>query len=202
MSSEDRREQILAAATQVFGERGYVGGTTDAIARAAGISQAYVVRTFGSKESLFFAAGQRAADHVEAVFREVIEGFTGDESADERERRLGEAYGALVADRGVLLTLMHLFTLGHDTVFGPLARESFLRIYEIVRDDAHMSPEAASLFFARGMLINTLMGLRMPEVESDQPYAHELMFFGLGDKCHEIMESGTYALADAEAGRV
>ena len=55
LTPTDRREQILEAATVVFGERGYAGGTTDAIARAAGISQAYVVRMFGSKEDLFLA---------------------------------------------------------------------------------------------------------------------------------------------------
>ncbi len=56
LTSDQRRESILEAATVVFGERGYHGATTDAIASAAGISQAYVVRMFGSKEELFIAA--------------------------------------------------------------------------------------------------------------------------------------------------
>jgi AcrR family transcriptional regulator len=55
MRSEDRRVLILEAATAVFGEQGYHGATTDAIARAAGVSQPYVVRMFGSKEALLGA---------------------------------------------------------------------------------------------------------------------------------------------------
>ncbi|GMA35913.1 helix-turn-helix domain-containing protein [Demequina litorisediminis] len=68
LSADDRREQILAAASVVFGERGYAGGTTDAIAREAGISQAYVVRMFGSKERLFRATAERAALKVREAF--------------------------------------------------------------------------------------------------------------------------------------
>ncbi|MBN9195873.1 MAG: TetR/AcrR family transcriptional regulator, partial [Microbacterium sp.] len=56
LSSDERREQIVRAAIAVFGARGYVGATTDEVAKAAGVSQPYVVRLFGSKESLFLAA--------------------------------------------------------------------------------------------------------------------------------------------------
>ncbi|MBN8883980.1 MAG: helix-turn-helix transcriptional regulator, partial [Salana multivorans] len=47
MRGSERRELVLSAAAEVFGERGYVGATTDAVARAAGVSQPYVVRMFG-----------------------------------------------------------------------------------------------------------------------------------------------------------
>src|SRR3954447_15313241 len=69
MRSVDRRELILEAATAVFGERGYVGTTTDAVARAAGVSQPYVVRMFGTKEALFLEVLHRALDKLMAAFR-------------------------------------------------------------------------------------------------------------------------------------
>ena len=75
MSAEDRRDQIIVAAAAVFGERGYVGGTTDQVARQAGISQAYVVRMFGSKEKLFAAVGDYATARVIGAFRGAIATF-------------------------------------------------------------------------------------------------------------------------------
>src|SRR6478609_326633 len=69
MSSEDRREQIIAAALAVFGAKGYEGTTTDDVARAASVSQPYVVRLFGTKENLFLAALGNALDRLLAAFR-------------------------------------------------------------------------------------------------------------------------------------
>src|SRR5690348_7366167 len=68
LSSEERRRQILRAALAVFGARGYEGATTDEVARAAGVSQPYVVRLFGSKENLFLAALDDALTRTLAAF--------------------------------------------------------------------------------------------------------------------------------------
>ncbi len=109
MKSEDRRELILEAATAVFGEHGYEGTTTDQVAKAAGVSQPYVVRMFGSKEQLFLDVLHQVLERLLAVFRAAI---PGDRAAI--SRRLGLAYTDLLADRGVLLSLMHSFVLGSD----------------------------------------------------------------------------------------
>lgn len=175
LTADERRESILVAATVVFGERGYVGATTDAIAKAAGISQAYVVRMFGSKEELFVAAGRRAADRVIHEFRTTIATFGPDEDLQEKKRAMGIAYSNLVTDRGLLLTLMHFYSLGHDPVFGPLAQATYLNVYRIIRDEAGIPAPLAMEFMARGMLINVLMALRMPEIAGDQPDALELL---------------------------
>ncbi len=186
LSSDDRREQILAAATVVFGDHGYAGGTTDAIARQAGISQAYVVRMFGSKEQLFLEASRRATARLLGAFREVIAGFAGDETPVERHAALGAAYASLVADRGILLTLLHLFAQGQDPVLGREARERFLEVYRLVRDEAGFSAEDASEFFARGMLITILMAMRMPDA-LDDPGARELLSCTMGAQADAII---------------
>src|SRR6478736_4486635 len=72
LSSEERRRQILVAALAVFGARGYEGATTDEVARAAGVSQPYVVRLFGSKENLFLAAIEDALARMLAGFRAAL----------------------------------------------------------------------------------------------------------------------------------
>ena len=186
LSSDDRREQILDAATAVFGERGYVGGTTDAIARAAGISQAYVVRMFGSKEDLFAEVCARAGQRVAEAFRAAIAQFTPDSTVEDKLRLLGETYGYLIADRGTLLSLMHAFTQGADPKFGPLGRDYFLNAFRIVRDEAGMGGAQTTAFFAQGMLINTLLAMRMPDVYDDTD-ADELMKYAFGEKCDDLL---------------
>jgi len=175
LSAGERREQVLDAAAAVFGERGYAAGTTDEIARAAGISQAYVVRMFGSKENLYLEVSRRAALQVAETFERVARGFDGNESSETRQTLLGLAYADLIADRDVLLTLQHLFTLGSDPVLGPAARECFMAAYHVVRDVAGLSAEDAMSFFARGMLINVLMGLQLPERAGQDPAVGELV---------------------------
>jgi AcrR family transcriptional regulator len=186
LSSEDRRAQILAAATKVFGERGYVGATTDAIARQAGISQAYVVRMFGSKEQLFMHVVEHASGRVCEVFRREIETFDASTSIDDKREALGSAYAELLADRGILLALLHAFGLGHDPVVGPLARKSMLDSYRVVRDEAGLSPADASSFFAQGMLITVLMAMRMPD-EYGEPDPTEMLQYACGVKLDTLL---------------
>ena len=54
-SAEERREAVLDAALVEFAEHGLHGGSTEAIAAKAGISQPYVFRLFGTKKELFTA---------------------------------------------------------------------------------------------------------------------------------------------------
>jgi len=172
-----RREQILAAASRVFGMRGYAGATTDQVAQAAGISQPYVVRMFGTKENLFLEVLERALGTLVTAFRSVIAEprAEGPEATDELSQRLGAAYVDLIEDRGILLSLMQGFITGHDPVIGARARAGFLEIYRILRDEAGFEPDRIRGFLADGMLFNTLLALRLPDVFDDDEAAEELM---------------------------
>ncbi|WP_431280120.1 TetR/AcrR family transcriptional regulator [Leifsonia poae] len=162
--ADKRREQILAAASLVFGERGYFGATTDQIAKAAGISQPYVVRMFGTKENLFLEVLGRALDKLIRSFDETIAGWKANGSPDDEiGRLLGTAYVNLIEDRGILLSLMQAFSMGHDPVIGKKARDGFMTIYKLLREDAGFEPETVRSFLAEGMLLNTLLGLQLPE---------------------------------------
>lgn len=55
LNREDRREQIIKAALDVFIEKGYAATTTAEIAKSAGISEVTLFRNFTSKRDLFFA---------------------------------------------------------------------------------------------------------------------------------------------------
>ncbi len=160
LPAAERRENMLAAASKVFGNLGYTGATTDAIAKAAGVSQAYVVRTFGSKENLFAEASERALSRIKDAFTQVTQETKGDDP----KNTMGRAYVELMADQSNLLIVMHLFTMGQHPRFGPIARAGFLEIYRVIYDALDMDTDAANEFLARGMLINVLLGIRLVEV--------------------------------------
>jgi len=186
-----RREQILAAASRVFGERGYSGATTDQVAQAAGISQPYVVRMFGTKENLFLEVVARALDKLISAFREVLAapGPAGDDPADSLVARLGAAYVDLIEDRGILLSLMQAFITGHDPVIGARAREGFLQIYRMLRDEAGFPPEVIREFLADGMLFNTLLAIRLPDIFEDDEAAEELMRCAFRGKLGVVLDA-------------
>lgn len=169
MSSADRRESILLAATAVFGARSYVGATTDDVARAAGVSQPYVVRLFGTKEKLFLAVLERAVQLLLATFRAAAEG-----PAEGRLGRMGGAYVNLLSERGLLQTLSTAFLLGADPTIGPAARRSFSDVWGYLRDEVGLGLEEAQAFLANGMLINTMVGLRLVDDYGHDPRVTEL----------------------------
>lgn len=71
MPRAERERQILDAACQEFGRRGYVGMSLAAVAAAVGVSKPMVLAYFGSKEQLYIACVERAGatvgDHIEAA---------------------------------------------------------------------------------------------------------------------------------------
>src|SRR6266699_3593735 len=58
-TAEVRREEILAAALEEFGEHGLHGTSTDTIAEKAGVSQPYLFRLFGTKKELYLESVRR-----------------------------------------------------------------------------------------------------------------------------------------------
>jgi TetR/AcrR family transcriptional regulator len=171
MASDERRVLVLEAATAVFGQRGYAGTTTDQVATAAGVSQPYVVRIFGTKEKLFLAVLHRALDTLMTAFR----GALAEKSDVPVHDRLGLAYADLLVDRGLLLSLMHGFVLGADPEIGKTARHGFLDVYNFLKIEAGMTPAEASDFLAHGMMLNTLVGIRMADEYDTNPDARELL---------------------------
>jgi AcrR family transcriptional regulator len=197
MRSEERRALVLEAATRVFGERGYHGATTDAVARAAGVSQPYVVRMFGSKEAMFLAVLDRAIDRILASFDTELrvlasEGRAAD--ADALSSCLGRSYVDLLADRGLLLSLMQAFMLGSEPVVGPHARAAFRRVYAYLREQVGLTPESAEDFLAYGMLLNTVVGLRMADDYGSDEGVRELLDEMLPTKIDVLL-----SLRDAES---
>jgi len=58
----NRRDEILAAAAEVFAQHGFRGSTTRRIADAAGVNEITIFRQFGSKEALLREAMQHMTE--------------------------------------------------------------------------------------------------------------------------------------------
>ncbi|MFC4912148.1 TetR family transcriptional regulator [Actinomadura gamaensis] len=72
----DTREQILAAAREMFADKGFDGASLRGIARAAGVDPALVHHYFGSKEGVFVAAMRFPVNPAELLPR-VLTGDPG-----------------------------------------------------------------------------------------------------------------------------
>jgi AcrR family transcriptional regulator len=74
----DRREQILAAATDAFAAAGFASTSLDEVADAAGITRVILYRHFDSKADLYQAVLDRMCSRLEAHIDEPIGGFADD----------------------------------------------------------------------------------------------------------------------------
>lgn len=173
MSGEERREQIIAAATSVFAEKGFAA-TTDDVARAAGVSQPYVVRIFGTKRALVAEVFTRVTDQIVGVFDKVKAGPTAD-------AELGTAYVALMLDSDLLRVVLQGFLAGADPDLGRQARHVLSEAFRIHSERTGMGPTAAREFVAQGMLITVLLATRAAEHVVDEPEIAPLVSSSLGD---------------------
>jgi AcrR family transcriptional regulator len=161
-TAEERREQVLEAATHEFAHRGYHAASTAAIAERAGISQPYIYALFPNKKELFLAAYARMVDHLRETF---ITAARGLDDPEERLQAMGRAYRPLVeANPDELLLQMQGHAAARDQEVGPVVAKSFRALYDDVLRVSGASAEDVSSFFACGMLINVVTALGLPEL--------------------------------------
>jgi AcrR family transcriptional regulator len=158
-TAEERREAVLAAAAHEFAHRGLHGASTDAIAQAAGISQPYLFRLFGTKKELYLATAERRMAELAEVFERAAEGKQGDEALE----AMGEAYTALIEDRERLLLMLQCFADCDDADVRDAVRKVWRDLVALVERVSGAPPERVSAFFAKGMLLNVLNAMQLFE---------------------------------------
>src|SRR3954451_2551368 len=72
LSRDDRMEQTLRAARELFAERGYAAVTMDEIAAAIGVTKPLLYNYFGNKERLYIACMERAGDSLIKTIAEAV----------------------------------------------------------------------------------------------------------------------------------
>jgi AcrR family transcriptional regulator len=169
-SAEERREAVLDAAQAEFAARGLHGASTEAIAKAAGISQPYVFRLFGTKKELFKATIVRCMRETLETFQRAAEGKRGEDALD----AMGSVYVTdLIADRTRLKAQLEAYSACDDPEICQVVRDGFGDLVAYVERVSGLPPDRVTAFFAQGMLINVMsaMGLK----DSDEPWARRLL---------------------------
>ncbi|MEA2321030.1 MAG: hypothetical protein QOD81_880 [Solirubrobacteraceae bacterium] len=166
-TAEQRREALLIAAMPVFAERGYHAAPTLEIAKAAGISQAYVFRLFPTKAELFAGVCDVARERLLATFRDAA-ARARTEAGDVLEA-MGRAYGELLQrDRDVLLVQLHSqVAAGQEPLIRDAMRRTFRDLYALVARESGAAPEQLTGWFAHGMLCNVMAAIDADQLDED-----------------------------------
>lgn len=125
--SDQRRQAIIAAATEVFLQHGYLGATTDEVAARASVSKQTLYKRFPDKNRLF-------ADVILDTTVHVVAGLS-----DAVVRRLQDSDDVQAALRG----------LAEEWMRG-LLQPDVLRLRRLVIAEADRFPEVAKAWFERG----------------------------------------------------
>ncbi|MBF4635762.1 TetR/AcrR family transcriptional regulator [Agreia pratensis] len=99
-TAEDRRVDVLTAATAAFALRGYFGTNTTEVAHASGISQAYLYRLYDSKEALFIAV----LNHVKLRIRDDLRSTFDSVPTDQIDAALAKQRAV---DHDIAMVLLH-----------------------------------------------------------------------------------------------
>ncbi|MDQ3609953.1 MAG: TetR/AcrR family transcriptional regulator, partial [Actinomycetota bacterium] len=126
MTAPQRREELVEAAIAEFAQGGLGGTSTEAIAKRAGISHAYLFRLVGTKRELFLAA-------IDQAFGRVIEVFAGVEGSPPAFADLGAAYQGMIADGHELAFQFQAYAACGDQDIRERVERRYLEIFEWVR---------------------------------------------------------------------
>src|SRR5674476_1137725 len=109
ISKDERRREIIEAATREFAVGGLHGTPVDRIAKSVGVSQPYLFQLFGTKKELFLAAVRRSFERTVATFRTAAAEAGEDVGTEAVLMEMGLAYHRLLDDRRLLLlSLIHI----------------------------------------------------------------------------------------------
>lgn len=165
MTGPQRREQVLAIAAEEFAGAGLRGASTEAVARRAGITQAYVFRIFGTKKALFLEAVVAAFDRLTDGMCDAAAGRTGLDAL----ARMGGRYNEMLADRTSLLLQLQGFAACGDPEVRDAVRACVARMWQAVAGTTGLDPVTVKAFLAFGMLLNNGAALQVDAL--DEPWA-------------------------------
>jgi len=157
-TAEERREAVLEAGMDVFADRGFLGTPTSDVAKAAGISQAYLFRLFPTKAELAVAVAQRSNERIYEAFAAAA--ARAKAQGAETLVVMGQAYGELLADRRMLMIQIHQHAAAASMPeIAELSRRSFGELFALVQRESGASDEQVHAFFATGMLLNVMASI-------------------------------------------
>jgi AcrR family transcriptional regulator len=164
MTAEERRAELVDAAVEEFAQAGLAGASTEAIARRAGISHAYLFRLYPTKRALFAATVDDAFGHVLRTFQEA---YADRDPAEPVLRVLGHAYIALIEDRSRLLFQLHAYAACGDEDIRTHVRERYTAICSWLREVSGRSEDDIRVFMSTGLLLAVGAAIDAPDLAGD-----------------------------------
>ncbi len=155
LTADQRRADVIAAATREFAARGYVGGSTQAIANRVGVSQPYLFQLFGTKRDLFLATVRDCFARIRTRFE--------DSARTERATTdapmailaaMGRTYHELLRDRDMLRLQLQAYAACDDRVIRDVVRREWTQLYDAVAAASGADELLLHHWFAEGMLMN------------------------------------------------
>ena len=156
LTADERRDEVVAAATIEFATGGFAATATESIARRAGVSQPYLFQLFGTKKDLFLAAVRHGFGRTRTTFDAVgRRARAEDPSTRHVLEAIGTSYCDLLRDRELLLCQLQAYAACSDPEIREVVGEEFNKIYRTVRDLSGADDHTLEEWFAMGMLMNT-----------------------------------------------
>ena len=170
ISKDDRRRQIVEAATAEFAKAGFYGTPVEAIAKRVGVTQPYLFQLFGTKKDLFIAAVRRGFERTVGVFRKAAAEAGENATPLEVLMYMGHAYKRLLADRELLLMQMQAYVACQDDDVRKAVQEELKRLIDFVRSASGASDCEVYQWLADGMMLNMIAATDLGSVDADWAY--------------------------------
>jgi len=180
LSGEERRQQIVEAAVDLFSRKGFRGTTTREIAEAAGISEAMIFKHFATKHDLYFAIIEAKSETEELLAGAARAVSAEDDAAVFRSVAL-KLLEQTEKDPSLMRLLLFSALEGHelsDIFFESRVKRlhEFLSSYIRTRIEEGRFQSVDALVAARGfigmtvhyLLIHEIFGLKRPPRSSPQ----------------------------------
>lgn len=182
LTAEERRDEVIAAASIEFAEAGYAGTPTDAIARRVGVSQPYLFQLFGTKRELFIAAVNDCFERTRRSFEEVGKPAR---AAGMTPKLILEAMGhnyirLLMSNPNILRLQLQAYASGSDGEIWTAVRNNYKQLWHTVATISGADRSELIEWFAMGMLINVVASIGDGATFED--YMNSLLG-GVPDQC-------------------
>ncbi len=162
-TAQARRLQVLHAATAVFARSGYYATTVEDVAEATGISQAYVMRLFGSKLGLFISVIDQCNERVAAALASAADQVSGVMPGAVLEA-MYKAYADLIADPSLIMIQVHAQGVSDVPEIRDAVRRGLGKLVDSIRLRSRANDSQVQQIVAFGMLCQLIVAVDLEEV--------------------------------------
>jgi AcrR family transcriptional regulator len=165
LTADERRTEVIAEAISEFAARGYVGGSTQAIASRVGVSQPYLFQLFGTKRELFLATVRDCFARIRTRFEDSARAARA--TSDQPEvvlQAMGRTYHDLLQDREMLRLQLQAYAACDDPAIRDVVRDEWARLYDAVATASGADDHLLHHWFAEGMLMNVAASIGDPSI--------------------------------------